>query len=264
MIDDPGDTRHSLRSAPNFRDIGGVRTEDGRHVWRERLFRSEMIQAPGEADADVLKRCGIEIVFDLRSASEARSRPHRYWVDNGVEIRAFDVGTDVRAKGSFWERLKDDGGPEATLALLQAVYRSIPVAVAPALASMFAALSERPVPILFHCAAGKDRTGVTAALLYAALGVGRETIMVDYLATAERLTPKWITAAKHSFLDAMGFPLPEESLDLLVGVDQRLLEQSFAYLDRKFGGVAPFLEQHAGLSTDVRRRMQRHLLVDDQ
>ena len=181
-----------LKCAPNFRDLGGLATGDGDVLRQGQLFRSDMVSRPTAQEQPVLAACEIGLVLDLRSATESKSRPNTYWIEQGVEVLGFDVGTDVRAKGSFWERLRADASPARVEELMHAVYRSIPHAVAPALRTLFDRLAKDTPVVLIHCTAGKDRTGVAVALLLHTLGVTHEAIVADYMETCARIGDKEI------------------------------------------------------------------------
>ncbi|MBY8824322.1 tyrosine-protein phosphatase [Sphingomonas colocasiae] len=250
-----------LACAPNFRDLGGLPTMDGGQVRPGRLFRSDFVHRPDGDDLAALEGCGIGLVLDLRSASEVTSHPNHYWHARDVEVLTFDIGTDVRAKGSFWDVLREDASPPRVEALIHSIYRSIPIAVAPALTTLFDRLS-RPdaLGVLLHCTAGKDRTGVAVALLLHALGVTREAIVADYLETCERLTDRVLARARKTMTEVAGKPLEEASLRYLTHVEAAFLDQSWSRLDRKYGGADAFLETEAGLD-EARRAALRAALV---
>jgi protein-tyrosine phosphatase len=250
----------ALACAPNFRDLGGLPAGDGMRVRSGRLFRSDLVFRPNETEAAALAASGIGLVIDLRSRSETETSPNQFWADRGVEIRAFDIGTDVRARGSFWDRLAEDASESAVAALMATIYRSIPNAVGPALASLFDSLAQGAPPALIHCAAGKDRTGVVVALLLHALGVPDAAIMVDYMETAARVTPRTRERARKTFTKIAGGVMDDASLEMLVSVRGDFLGHAYAYIDRKYGGIDAYLTAFAGLDADKRAAMRINLL----
>lgn len=250
-----------LECAPNFRDLGGLPTRDGAVLSRGRLFRSDMVSRPTAQDESILAACRIGLVLDLRSAAEANSHPNTYWRKRGVEVISFDVGTDVRAKGSFWERLRADISPASIEELMHSVYRSIPHAVAPALRTLFDRLVEGTPVTLIHCTAGKDRTGVAVALLLHALGVTTDAIAADYLETCARIGDREIARAQRLFSEIAGRRLDDASLRFLTHADMAFLQQSFDHIERKFGGLDTFLERQAGLDDAKLTRLREVLVV---
>ncbi len=252
-----------IACAPNFRDMGGLPTGDGGRVRSGQLFRSDLVHRPEGEDLEVLESCGIGLVLDLRSAAEVVSHPNHYWLSRDVEVLAFDIGTDVRAKGSFWEILQEDASPQRVEALMHGIYRSIPVAVAPALTVLFERLARPGAPnVLLHCTAGKDRTGVAVALLLHALGVTREAIVADYLETCQRITDRTLARARRTMTEVAGRPMEEASLRYLTHVEAAFLDQSWDQLDRKYGGVDAFLRAETGLDDAKRVALKKTLVLN--
>lgn len=263
MIIAPDEAELRIACAPNFRDLGGLPTIDGGRIRPRRLFRSDLILRPESDDLETLDRCGIGLVLDLRSAAEIASHPNRYWFSRDVEVLTFDIGTDVRAKGSFWEILREDSSPGRVEALIHSIYRSIPDAVAPALAALFDRLSRDEAPgVLLHCTAGKDRTGVAVALLLHALGVTRDAILADYLETCARVTDAVVAGARKTMADVAGRPLEDDSLRYLTHVEPAYLDQSWSRLDRKYGGADAFLEAQTGLDPMRRASLRKTLVLN--
>lgn len=181
----PPSDRLQLAEAPNFRDLGGCPVGDGRRVRPGLLFRSEGLNALTDADVDVLSGARIRLVCDLRTAAERQAHPSRLPTDPAPLVMVAHPDSEAQ-----------DANPEATMRVLEksdaragvegymhALYRSFPTT----LASTTIALLERilcgKVPVLVHCAAGKDRTGFVCSLILHALGATDETVMAEYLET---------------------------------------------------------------------------------
>jgi protein-tyrosine phosphatase len=167
-----------LEGGVNFRDLGGYATSDGRTLkWRQ-LYRSGMMTRLTENDARALAERGIRMVVDFRTATEqqeepnhwALSSPARYWAREHEET--FGQLKQMAAKGI--------ASAEEADAIMAAGYRHLPFQQAEAYAEIFRALAGGEVPLVFHCTAGKDRTGGEAALVLSLLGVPRETIAADF------------------------------------------------------------------------------------
>ena len=157
----------------NFRDLGGYRTGDGLQVGWRRLFRADGLHKLTGADRAQLIGLGVATVIDLRTVDEAEQRgrfpvaevPVRY-----VDLPLFDVLPTTEEMPSWREA-----------SYVAARYGLMVADGAPALTGAFAALaSADSLPAVFHCSAGKDRTGVLSALILAFLGVPDETIVEDY------------------------------------------------------------------------------------
>ena len=154
----------------NVRDLGGLRTADGAVVRRGRVFRSDY---PAFADLDAsgpVAALGLVTVVDLRRGSEAAVECVR-WTDHGVtHLRSPLVARTQDSWHARYQAYLTDR-PETVVAAVRAV------------------MDPARQPALFHCAAGKDRTGVVAALLLQVLGVPDETVVADYVLTADALEP---------------------------------------------------------------------------
>jgi protein-tyrosine phosphatase len=167
----------------NFRDLGGYRTFDGRRIGWRRLFRADGLHKLSQADRTQLIELGMATVIDLRTVDEAEQRG-RFPVDL-VPVRYVDLPlTDVLP--STEELASWSEASYVASRYVQMVARG-----GPALTGAIEALaSSDSLPAVFHCSAGKDRTGVLSALILAFLGVPDTTIVEDYAlsgAAMERL-----------------------------------------------------------------------------
>jgi protein-tyrosine phosphatase len=185
--------RLRLESAFNLRDFGGYATADGRVVRRGMLYRSGTMALLSDADAAHLRSLGIRAICDFRRGNERTAEP-TLW--HGAEVDYF-CRDYSESSGLLGEMLKrTDATAEDMREAMLSLYRVIPVDHAASYRAMFAQIANGRVPILINCSAGKDRTGVGAALILAALGVPRETIVADYLLTIG--TGFWPSATRSS------------------------------------------------------------------
>ncbi|MCX7864914.1 MAG: tyrosine-protein phosphatase [Novosphingobium sp.] len=170
-----------LEGGVNFRDMGGYRTVDGRRVKWRHLYRSGTMHRLTPADHAHLATRNIRTVIDLRSASEQAHEPNHWAMTSGTR---------------YWSRCHEEvfgnihemaasalASPEAAMRVMEGGYRHLPFQQAEAYAELFFRLAAGELPLVFHCTAGKDRTGGAAALVLAALGVPRETIIADFTMT---------------------------------------------------------------------------------
>jgi protein-tyrosine phosphatase len=166
-----------LEGAVNFRDLGGYPTADGRRVAWRRLFRADGLGSLSESDRETLTGLGLTTVIDLRTAEEATHRG-RFPIDE-VPVRyhefpLFDVLPTPEDLPSWNET-----------AYIAERYGDMVAEGRPALAGAIDVLAEPgALPAVFHCSAGKDRTGVLSALLLGFLGVPDELIVEDYALSA--------------------------------------------------------------------------------
>ncbi len=170
--------RIGLEGAVNFRDLGGYPTTDGRLVKWRRLFRSDSPSSLTDADVQVITgSLGVVSVVDLRSNLGSTSNDGRGLLAGaGIGYHQFPF---LEGRGA----LPPTSGEEVDKRLTD-MYQWILLNSGSLVAQAFTALAQ-PVnqPALFHCSAGKDRTGVLAATILDVLGVGREDVVKDFLET---------------------------------------------------------------------------------
>ena len=158
-----------LISACNCRDLGGHRGLDGRITAFDRFWRSDVPREFAEADADMLLKHGVRTIIDLRTAEEAEKTPDPLAGRAGFRYRLFPI-----EEGSMPPRRLQDV-PESYMKIASS-------AVMP---GAFRCMAEADGGVLFHCTAGKDRSGVVSAILLAHAGVGEEEIIADYVLSRE-------------------------------------------------------------------------------
>jgi protein-tyrosine phosphatase len=170
----------TLDGSFNFRDLGGYETMDGRIVQWRRLFRADGPHALTAADARQLGELGLATVIDLRTVDEAEQRGR--WTDHVGDAVCYHLPMTDVLPGE--EELRD----WVDAAHVGDHYGQIARRGAPAIAAAISVLAEQAAfPAMFHCSAGKDRTGVLAAILLGMLGVPDETIVADYVLSRDAM-----------------------------------------------------------------------------
>jgi len=171
-----------LEGQRNFRDLGGYRTADGRHQVRwGMLYRSGSLARLTDKDYAVLAPLGITSVIDFRSTTERASEPTD-WRAGEPEIltKAYTSKGEAALMGVMQ-------GPNATQAKVREAmigfYHQMPEQYADQYSEVFHRLAAHKSPMLFHCTAGKDRTGLASALVLTVLGVPRDKVIEDYVLT---------------------------------------------------------------------------------
>lgn len=229
--------RIALEGASNLRDLGGLPAADGRRVRSGVVFRSASLARLTAADSATLAGLGLRTEVDFRAADEQARRPSRIADIPGLEHVAlpldpapgFDLGGLIAAP---------DTPPGRFLEAMHAAYRAYALECTATYARLFRLLLEPARrPLLFHCTAGKDRTGVAAALLLAALGTPREAIRADYLLTNH----DWRGEPEFS----AGLP---PAARVLLEAHAPLIDATFAAIAAAHGDVATYF--HTGLGID--------------
>ncbi|MFJ6792939.1 tyrosine-protein phosphatase [Streptomyces sp. NPDC091268] len=254
----------ALTGVRNFRDVGGLPTRDGRRVKTGRLFRSGHLAHATETDAEFLVSLGLHTVFDFRNgADHALEGP-----DVALPgVRNLNIPLSDPADGrEFWTIVRDGGVEQLRLVLgdgkaaarMAASYRAMIEKRTAEHGRVVCALAEDSVPALMHCAAGKDRAGLSIAVTLLALGVEREAVMADYLES---------NAPHNRYRVRRGSRSPEarspEVMELLAPLfDARVeyLAAAFDAIDGHWGGLDRYLAEGLGLTPETLDRLRDRLL----
>jgi len=238
-----------LQGGSNFRDLGGYRTALGRTVRRGTVFRSAHLGGLTDEDRRALAELGVRTIVDLRGVNEAAETPH---LIDGLACRV--VGANIEP--GVGEKIRGavaDGSatPFLMMQFLTDHYRDYPRRCAPGFRTLFATLSDgRHRPLVFHCTAGKDRTGFASALLLSLLGVHWDDVMQDYLRTNELWTGH------------IG-RFPELDIDTRAAIIEArtpYLEAAFEVVRADYGSPEAFAEAALGLDAAARERLKADLL----
>jgi protein-tyrosine phosphatase len=246
-----------LATSPNARDVGGYRTKDGKWVRMGMLYRTDQLNLLSDADLGVLSALKIRMVCDLRTDDERKSGPDRLppfarpLIADVTGANPNSVLADILKKPNMVR----DAGPEKMEKAMADVYRQLvnTKTAQDAYTSMFQRLADPAwLPGLFHCTAGKDRTGWATAVFLSIMGVPRETIMADYLASNALLTEKNKRA-----LDAMPDPAMRTAMEPLTGVREVYLNAAFEEVEKSFGTMDNYLTKGLRLDDKTQRLLRR-------
>lgn len=252
-----------LAGAPNFRDMGGYSTHDARTVRHGHLYRSEGLERLTPEDLEVVRSLGIRLVCDLRSAKERTHLPTLWPEGTAVQRLHMDVSADVRAgNAAMAKALLENPSAEGARQAMLIAYQHFPDAFAPHLSTLFGHLSaDHGVPLVFHCAAGKDRTGFLAALLLAALGVPEASIVEDYLLSSRYWSGPRGEASIRQVLTVLFGAAPEDAVIApLVSADRHYLAAAFDAIVERYDSVERYLQTVAGVGAKQREALKNLLL----
>lgn len=253
-----------LQGAVNFRDLGGYSAGEGRRIKRYQVFRSASLGRLTAADFRRIDRLGLKAVFDLRMPEE-RERAPTNWAGLPVTIRSFIPGQsgDLGAVAAAFAA--PDLQPEAVSTIMLKLYRGLPYEQAPAYSEVFRHLAAGDTPLLFHCAAGKDRTGVLAALILLVLRVPEPLVIEDYA-----LSSRIVDYREEMQLDADpsnkrdGYEvlrtLPANVVAPLLASAPAYIQESIAEVKRRHGSVDEFIKVEYGLTENQLRDIRNNLL----
>ncbi|MBQ0016795.1 MAG: tyrosine-protein phosphatase [Bacteroidales bacterium] len=243
----------ALEMVPNARDLGGIRTQDGRVVKKGKLIRSGMLAHASEADIIYLRdTLHINTVIDLRTAYEVSKSPDQFVPGvRSISMPVQDKKNNLwvamsKLPGSEPERLRAFARTDLGKEMTRKMYKGFvtdefcQLQFAAFLELLATRHSERP--ILWHCSQGKDRTGLTAALLLFALGCDRATVVNEF-----RLTNVY-------YQDAIDFAvakLREEGgtdedvsvIEAIMGVRVDYFEDALDLIDSEYGSMERYLRE---------------------
>ena len=262
---EPADRPDRLQGAPNFRAIDALPAAEGRRLKRLRLFRSDALHRLSDEDLARLRALRIDTVLDLRRQDEREMSPNRWPADMQPVTRVFDAAPELQAvRAGGWHESLNDPGFDAERARLWMIdtYARMPSALAPAVsAAIIHACTPQTsgTPLLVHCTAGKDRTGFVCAMVLAAVGVPRESIMADYLESSVRRPAPEMAEVLLAYHGIERTPRKRSALAVITSVQNDFLMTSFKTVERDYGSVQAYLSA-CGLGADQRDALHAALL----
>jgi protein-tyrosine phosphatase len=243
----------TLEGAPNFRDLGGMATLDGRKVRARTLFRSEGPAHFTAGDVAKLSGLGIRTVCDLRSDGERKMHPNS-WCSTEALLNV-DINIDLRVSGNqAWDLVRANPTVAGGRAAMTHNYRGLGLAMAEPFRTLVDHMLDRNgTPIMIHCTGGKDRTGVIVALLLHALGVPADDVMADYELSTRFTGGARFAWALRKMFDDLNIPNPPpELVALMAGVEGAYLNSAMDALLADGMTLERLFEERIGL--DQRRR----------
>jgi protein-tyrosine phosphatase len=246
----------------NFRDYGGYATSGGGCVRTGLLWRSAQHMLATEADLDAVHGLGLTAIIDLRGDSERASYPCLRHSEFSARVLHSEGDTAGDLKVAPHEAAADGVATFAEAhAAMTDLYRGLPFrpALIGAFRHYFAAVGEGPT--LLHCVAGKDRTGVAAALLHDLLGVHPDDAMADYMLTnsAARIEERFPASLVH-MRERYGHTMDDEASRLLMSVDPAWLDAAFAAIRERFGSIDTYRRDVLGVTVERRAEIQSALI----
>lgn len=230
----------------NFRDLGGYTTVDGRAVRWGRLYRSDSLGKLRDDDWDRFLELGVRTVIDLRYPWEIEKKgrvpeaPGLAYANLSVEHRPYDQA-EIDPDVDPWRYLADR-------------YAEVALDGAAELREALELIADGDGPQVFHCASGKDRTGLLAALVLRLLGVDEDTVAADFALTeraTSRLVADWQTAHPTRTLRWPSYGRAPEAVIRLFLAD----------LTETYGSVEGYVQDHLGVDDKVIARLRERLLT---
>ncbi|SCL58820.1 Protein tyrosine/serine phosphatase [Micromonospora chersina] len=229
----------------NFRDVGGYRSRDGRTVRHRRLYRSDSLHRIDETDQAAFTALGIRTVIDLRRPTEV-ARDGRVPAYDGLTYR------HIHPEHEDWAERRYEPGSDLARYLADR-YADLARTGTAGLAEAVGLIADSAnAPVVVHCVAGKDRTGIVCGLTLAVLGVPDEDIAADYAlstAASERFSA-WVRAT---------VPGAEEPPPPFLASPAEAMMLFLTELREGYGSPEGYL-RHAGVTDDQLGALRAHLL----
>ena len=247
----------SLDGTANFRDIGGYLTNDGRQVRLGSVYRSDELSTLSDIDLNTLRDLGMRRILDLRSNDEVRKREDRVPGDAAFRY----IHTPVYDKEPRWDYLpailfnRHQLGKVLSDRYFYMVEKR--AEVFGKILTYFADIKN--LPAVYHCTAGKDRTGIVTALVLSLLGVPDETIIADYSLSNlgfEHYFDEFVADRRHSPLG-----IPDEEFQGLFIVRPVWMRNLLTHLQQSYGSVESYLLQKGKMQPAVIEQIRENLLV---
>lgn len=235
----------------NFRDMGGYHTEDGRTTRWGMLLRSADLHELSEQDLKTADALGIDWICDLRSDFEVTSRP------SPAIGKAINTNIPFMAEASPQEMQK--------IGLdLNAGYKAMILNTDKCSLILHELLKEDRDTSLFHCAAGKDRTGVVCALILLTLGVPREVVIEDYELTnlaLDGLMQRFLSSSKEEDYKQYMDQMPELKNGIPEMMKAAFIRASLEAIDDNYGTFENYLHEGLGITEEERTQLKNKFLV---
>jgi protein-tyrosine phosphatase len=246
----------ALEGALNCRDLGGYETRDGRATRWGRVYRSDGLDQLTDADLDLVAELGIHLVIDFRIDREVDLAPSRLPDHPGLRRQRLPIGDEV-AGTTVIERIQSGEIRSYSANEVAATYEKILEEAAREFGTALThAADPANHPMLFHCTAGKDRTGLMAMLLLGALGVPNDEIARDYELTTHYRSSKRLIVLRPQ-LEAAGVDV--DAVLPFLTAQAPVMAATIAALEARHGSVEGYLAGPAGVTRQTLEELRAHL-----
>ncbi|MEZ2737600.1 tyrosine-protein phosphatase [Aneurinibacillus aneurinilyticus] len=236
---------HQFDGLYNFRDIGGVKTLNGRKMKTGVLFRSDELSRLSHQDLEKISQLNIKSICDLRTSREQKSKPSRIGVEQGIKI----INISIHDKSQEFTRLeffKFLVSKSSTIdfeKIMRDLYYNMAFVSHGQINKVITLLSEQNnVPALIHCTGGKDRTGFISAVIQLLVGVPYQTVLNDYLLSNDLIAPRMKKVEK--FIRWMSlFQVSPDRIKPMLEVRHEYLDDIYNEIKRKYGSIENYLCQ---------------------
>lgn len=245
----------NIENSPNFRSLSGIENKEGKRIKEGVIYRSGSFSKLTEDDVTRFKAMNITTIVDFRTESEIQKDPDFIPTGQKIEIKSAMIGSiNEKEMGGFMKVLMAPKFSETALdSLMISVSDGFTASISD-FKPFFDEISKKESVVLFHCTAGKDRTGLASALFLHILDVSDEEIMKDYLKSNEAV-------AKTDLAKYKAYGIPEERMAMLMGVKAPYLETSWNNIIKKHGSIDKMLFLEFGIDEKVKNQIKKKYLI---
>lgn len=245
-----------MRKEMNFRDAGGMKTKDGKHIKKGVIFRCGSIGKMSKEELMEMKESGIRYILDLRNTHEVKHHPDPA-IEGMEQLPYSHCGTKEGKKVNFGFSGTKHTSAECLKHLTQVedYYRKMPyhnemVKV------LFDALLEKKVPVVIHCASGKDRTGICCMLVQKTLGAKNEDILEDYLKSNMAYQEAFEEETERRKEEIEQVPETLPVIQMSKGVRKEIMESVLQELEQRYPDMETYLQEEYGYTQEQIAKIQ--------
>ncbi len=246
-----------MEGTHNFRDLGGYKTQSGKYVKWGQIFRSDALSKLTSRDQQLLTRLGLKTVCDFRSKAEVERSPDNLPGDDSIAYLHLPVSSHNFDTLSALERLQKGDTEWLTESFMREGYITNIDQYAQTWGKVLTCLSlSENRPLVFHCTAGKDRTGTCAAILLLLLGVPEETVILDHGLSNLFLA----NFLEKLFVYFKAFGIEREKISPYLTAPEDAIISLLNHIRKKYGSSEKYLIKMTGINPETINCLRRDLL----
>ncbi|MET3035679.1 tyrosine-protein phosphatase [Chryseobacterium sp. NRRL B-14859] len=243
-----------IKKVTNFRAVGNIRNTEGRLLKEGKLYRSAHLHQLKKKSFAQIEKLGIKEIIDLRNSKEISQKPDQ--LPGDVSYKKYSAFEDEGDQLSQAKKLVLKGKVNASDADKRMVdfYREYVTDNPETIKTIITEVLESDHPVLYHCTAGKDRTGIVTALILTILKFDKETIYNEYLLSNNYR--KGLVQKRLKLANTLHFLYPKmdlQVLEKLSWVEKRYLDAAFGEIEKKYGSTDRYIQQVLGIPESKRR-----------
>jgi protein-tyrosine phosphatase len=244
-----------IKKVHNFRSLGNIKNINGRTLKEGKFYRSGHLHELKKSSFDEFENLGIKEIIDLRNSKEIAQKPDN--LPNGILYKNYSAFEDEGDQLDQAKKLVLKGkvhGADADKRMLD-FYKDYVTENPEVIKRIITEILESDQPILYHCTAGKDRTGITTALILTILKFNKETIYNEYLLSnnyRKKLVDKRLNLANN-----LHFLYPKMDINVLEKlswVETDYLDAAFNEINKKYGSIDIYIQEVLGISENKREK----------